>query len=205
MLKEQGGGSGWGGEGETQTWAETLEGAAGPQPRREPLPTGPRPPAWCPRLVPGQHSPEDTLAQWHHEKHVSTTQGASHLFQQAYIKSIVQRGKWGSERLSKSPEITQPGCGRAQTGTQVCRIPKLVISNCPAPLPASRILFATPPTPKDAHWWCFPGRRALTLDGKGLAPQPSPPGPQKPTAPALHPGQTYPLPHPPWGSLCDGC
>ena len=169
MLKEQGGGSGWGGEGETQTWAEALEGAAGPQPRREPLPTGPRLPPWCPRLVPGQRSPEDTLAQWRHKKHVSTTQGASHLFQQACIESIVQRGKWGSERLSKSREITQPGGGRAQTGTQVCLIPKLVISNCPAPLPASRILFATP-HPQGCSLVVLPWEESTDLRWKRLGP-----------------------------------
>ena len=77
MLKEQGGGSGWGGEEETQTWAEALEGAAGPQPRREPLPTGPRPPPWCPRLVPGQRSPEDTFAQWCHKKTCEHHTGSS--------------------------------------------------------------------------------------------------------------------------------
>lgn len=137
-----------------------------------------------------------------------TAQGSSHLFQQACSESIVQNGKWGSERLSNSPEITQPGHRRAQTGTQICLIPELVISNCPAPLPTSRSLLVLPPPPpatRDAPWWwCFPGRRALTLDGKGLAPQPSLPGPQKPTVPVLHPRERYPRPHTPWGSLCDG-
>lgn len=59
--------------------------------------------------------------------------------------------------------------------------------------------------PKDAPWRCFPGKRALTLGGKGLVPQSSPPGPQKPTLPELHPGQMCPLPRLPQGSLHDGC
>ena len=96
MLKELGGGGGRAGAGETWTWAEALEGAAGPQPGREPLPMEPRPPLYVPGLSQGsaiQRTP--LLSGVTKGTHVGpgTTQGSSHLFQQACMEAIVQNGK----------------------------------------------------------------------------------------------------------------
>ena len=93
---------------------------------------GPRPPLYCPRYVPGQLREGCNIQRIPllngitKGTHVGpgTALGASHVSQQACINSIVQFGKWGSERLRNSPEITQPRNGRAQTGTQICLMPK---------------------------------------------------------------------------------
>lgn len=151
-----------------------MEGAAGPHTRREPLPTEPGP---LPGLFQGsriQRTPLLSGVTKGTRVGPGTAQGSSHLFQQACIESIVQNGKWGSERLSNSPEITQPGHRRAQTGTQICLIPELVISNCPAPLPTSRSLLVLPPA-SPCHQGCslvvvLPWEESADLRWKRLGP-----------------------------------
>lgn len=131
---------GGGREGETQMWAEAVKGTTCPRPRRGHVPAGGRGgQGHCPP-VPGQlrgaAQPREQLYSVVAQKGYMRGLAPSHVPQQAYVDSILWFGKWGSERLRSSPEITQPGSDGAQRNPGVSDA-KVHASKCPVPLPAT--------------------------------------------------------------------
>lgn len=182
------------GEGETQRWAEAVKGTGCPQPRRGHVPGGPRPLPSCPRTArgggggggrAGAAQPREHLYSVVEEKGPVRGLAPLYMSQQTYVDSILRFGKWGSERLRSSPEITQPGSDGAQSNPGVSDA-KVHTSKGPVPLPA---------TGSSLFPRILPG--GASLGGE--------PGPPKPTVPELQPGQMRPLPYSPRGSPPDGC